>query len=255
MRIPNKSLNRFGFRQPNRLLNNSVARGLAPSVRAEDCGRSGCRGVLSQRALVSQVRGFGNFNGIIPYEIPGMPSGVLEMGLGALLGYVVGNTQGRGAVGALFGLAAGAVLGQVQPTGRSGTGTSAGAKGYAVTKQPGTTPSGATPDKAGSGFDWNAAGGIVQNLLLNSQRISDVKNIMDLVSKSWGSSTAKTASTPPAGFQPVQDSGGENAFRPEAGFVLVENTDIDYISIPADPGVGEGEWHVDDMGWDVGGEA
>lgn len=194
MRIPNKSLNRFGFRQP-------------------------------------QVRGF---NGIIPYEIPGMPSGVLEMGLGALLGYMVGNTQGRGAVGALFGLAAGAVLGQVQPKG--GSPATGEAKGYIVTKQPGTTPAGATPDKAGSGFDWNAAGSIVQNLLLDSKRISDVKNIMDLVSKSWGSSTAKDAgySTGPMaaeGYLPWKDEGFYT--DPCAnGCVLVESSDLQAASIP-----------------------
>lgn len=235
MRIPNKSLNRFGFRQPSRLLNNGVAQELAPGIRAEDCGRSGCRGGLDQRLLaVQQVRGF---NGIIPYEIPGMPSGVLEMGIGALLGYVVGNTQGRGAVGALFGLAAGAVLGQVQPTGSSGTGTSAGAKGYAVTKQPGTTPAGATPDKAGSGFDWNAAGTLVQGLLLDSKRISDVKNIMDLVSKSWGSTTAKEGgySTGPMAAEGYLPWSGDDFYTDpcaSGGCVLVDSTDLQAASVP-----------------------
>lgn len=191
MRIPNKSLSQFGFRQPSRLLNNSVARGLAPGVRAEDCGRSGCRGGLDQRLLaVQQVRGF---NGIIPYEIPGMPSGVLEMGIGALLGYMVGNTQGRGAMGALFGLAAGAVLGQVQPTGTAAAGS--GQK-VDVPKAPGATVPGATPDKAPGSFDWDSAIGIVNNLLLSKDSVATGKSVYSSIKEIWGSKTAKPGDKP-----------------------------------------------------------
>lgn len=219
MRIPNKNLNQLGFRQPSKLLNSSVAQGLAPGVRAEDCGRSGCRGGLDQRLLaVQQVRGF---NGIIPYEIPGMPSGVLEMGIGALLGYMVGNTQGRGAVGALFGLAAGAVLGQVQPTGTAVAGT--GQK-VDVPKAPGATVPGATPDKAPGSFDWDSAIGIVNNLLFSKDAIATGKSVYSSIKEIWSSKTAKPGDKP-----------GTN-----------EATEKAVLEPTYTPGEGEGVVHIDE---------
>jgi len=186
-----------------------------------------------------EPRRLGSFNGIIPYTVSGLPSGSLEIGLGALVGYLLGSQRGQGTVGALLGVAAGAVLGQVKTTaGSSATGAATGAQGYAVTKQPGVSAPGSAPDKAGSGFDWAGAAGIVNGLLSNKQLAAGVQQIATIVSSAWGSKTAQTVES--AG---VADSSGylpwanENFYTDpcaNGGCVLVDNKTLESNASPAE---------------------
>lgn len=179
----------------------------------------------------ARLRGFGNFGGIIPYTVPGLPAGALEMGLGGLAGYLIGNQRDKGLVGLLFGVAAGALLAQVQPAVAGQTPTQLTGQGALVPAQPGLTAAGATPDKNPDAFDWDEASGIVQKVLTDKQLIGAGKEIYGIIAQAWGSKTRVPATANTA----AQNSGylpwsGEPFYSDPAsqpgGYVLLDNSTL-----------------------------
>lgn len=179
------------------------------------------------------VAGFGAYGSLLPGRLlPGFPEGTLEVGLGALLGYLVGAGSQKGVLGAVVGGAAGLLLGQMKFS------TGSAQSGYAVTARPGTTPAAATPDKAGSGFDWTSASKIIGSILTNKNLQAGVTSIASLVSKAWGSDTRAAASdvgvADASGYLPWSEEGYVVDPCANGGCVLLQNETVENAATPTD---------------------
>ncbi|MBU1767911.1 MAG: hypothetical protein KJ648_07405 [Candidatus Omnitrophica bacterium] len=197
----------------------------------------------------ARLRGF---NGIIPYTVPGLPNGALEMGLGALVGYLIGNQKGQGLVGALFGVAAGSVLGQMQPAIAGVTPTQLTGSGTLVPAQPGATVANATPDKNPAGFDWDNAAGVVSKVLTDKQLFATGKEIYGIIAQAWGSKTRVPATADTAaqnsGYLPW---GGEPFYSDPAsqpgGYVLLDNSTLQNPPVAYDYSEGGNDFYPDNF--------
>jgi hypothetical protein len=192
----------------------------------------------------TSLRGFGNFGGIIPYTVPGLPNGALEMGIGGLIGYLIGSRSNKGLIGALFGVAAGSVLGQMQPAVAGVTPTQLTGSGALVPATPGASAAGAAPDKANSGFDWKSAATVVGSVLTDKQLWATSKEIYGIIKQAWGADTKV-----PAEF--LKDTSGYPAWSPDGsaawtdGHISAGAGDwnvLDQSTLTSPPSVSDAEW-------------